>query len=82
MPAGSSAPQVKNVIAIASGKGGVGKSAVTLSLALALKAEGARVGILDGDIYGPSLPTMFGNLTEKLTFTPNPKNVTGELLGH
>ncbi|MCL4409837.1 MAG: iron-sulfur cluster carrier protein ApbC [Gammaproteobacteria bacterium] len=73
VPAGSSAPQVKNVIAIASGKGGVGKSAVTLSLALALKAEGARVGILDGDIYGPSLPTMFGNLTEKLTFTPNRK---------
>lgn len=73
VPAGSTAPQVKNVIAIASGKGGVGKSAVTLSLAMALKAEGARVGILDGDIYGPSLPTMFGNLTEKLTFTPNRK---------
>lgn len=66
-------PQVRNVVAIASGKGGVGKSTVTANLALALAKTGARVGLLDCDVYGPSMPIMFGLVGEQPEVTPEQK---------
>jgi ATP-binding protein involved in chromosome partitioning len=67
-------PKVKNIIAVVSGKGGVGKSTVASNFALALAADGAKVGLMDADIYGPSLPIMFGVRGER----PLMKTVNGK----
>ncbi|MGR3807893.1 ATP-binding protein involved in chromosome partitioning [Pasteurella testudinis DSM 23072] len=72
---------VKNIIAVTSGKGGVGKSTTAVNLALALKAQGARVGILDADIYGPSIPHMLGAEDQRPTSPDNKHMVAIEAHG-
>jgi len=67
--------QIKNVVAVASGKGGVGKSTVAVNLALAWAAQGARVGLLDADIYGPSQPLMLGLEGRKPSFAADGKHL-------
>jgi len=73
-------PGVKNVIAVASGKGGVGKSTVAANLAVSIAQSGAKVGLLDTDIYGPSIPTMFG-VSERPNITTQKKLVPIEKHG-
>jgi ATP-binding protein involved in chromosome partitioning len=64
---------IKRILAVGSGKGGVGKSTVSANLALALKAEGRRVGLLDADVYGPSIPRLFGAINQKVEISPEGK---------
>ena len=73
VPAGQALPGVRHIVAVASGKGGVGKSTTACNLALALHAQGLKVGLLDADIYGPSVPKLFG-------LTGKPRVIEGKVL--
>jgi ATP-binding protein involved in chromosome partitioning len=73
--------KVKHVIAVASGKGGVGKSTTAINLALALQYEGLKVGVLDADIYGPSMPILCGLLDHELEITPDNKMHPAQAFG-
>ncbi len=66
-------PGIKNVILVGSGKGGVGKSSVSINLAISLKEKGMKVGLLDADVYGPSVPRMMGALNQKPAVNENGK---------
>lgn len=79
-PQKSVLPGVKNIIAVASGKGGVGKSTVTVNVALALAQTGAKVGIMDADVYGPSIPFLLGCQKER-PYTQNQKILPVEKYG-
>lgn len=74
-------PGIKNIIAVSAGKGGVGKSTVSTNLAVSLKSLGYKVGLLDADIYGPSLPRMLGALNQKPNITPEQKLIPIERYG-
>ncbi len=68
---GSPIPGVKHIIAVGAGKGGVGKSTIAVNLALALKEGGHKVGLMDGDVYGPSIPKMLGSNDRPQGYAPN-----------
>ena len=75
------APYAKNIIAVTSGKGGVGKSTVSTNLAIALAQKGYKVGLLDADVYGPDIPRMTGVEHEKLRWGDNDKIIPSENFG-
>ncbi|WP_456453127.1 Mrp/NBP35 family ATP-binding protein [Hydrogenimonas sp.] len=75
------APYAKRVIAVTSGKGGVGKSTVSVNLSVALAQKGFKVGLLDADVYGPNIPRMLGTADEKLRWNDNDKIIPSENFG-